>query len=321
MNWDDLKYFLAVSRAGSIRGAATTLGVNHATVSRRINSFEDSLDERLFERSAKKGYVCTEVGQEIYREAVHLEASLGRIERRVVGKDRRMQGFIRVTLPDLLAHGLLMSDFADFSRQYPDIELDIIDSSQNLNLSNREADVAFRLCEQPPDHLIGRKLTTIHRAGYIARNHAKSFETELLIDASEEGIPTNKLQQSNESHWLGWTDKMRRPGGKIARDYPRLKSKHNILSGLLQVQACKNGMGVAVLPCFCGDADPDLVRIPPFTTEAQYDLWILHHPDMRHNTKIQTFVRFMVDRIHQQRALIEGEQFDPDALQMNGSIR
>ncbi|NRB42385.1 MAG: LysR family transcriptional regulator [Pseudomonadales bacterium] len=295
MNWDDLKFFLAVCRCGSIRGAAVELDVNHSTVSRRINSFEESLGERLFERSAK-GYACTAIGNEIFEEATQLEQCLKTVERRVAGKDTSMMGDIRITLPDVLAQILLMPDFADFCAEYPEIHLEIIDSTKPLNLANREADVAFRLCESPPDYLIGRKLANIHRACYIA----KKFEEKIHDE--------NWLAQQN---WIGWTDKLRRPIGKIARDYPRLNSKHKIINAALQVEACKQGMGVGILPCFCADEDPGLVRIPPYTAEAKYDLWILSHPDMRSNAKIQTFVRFMVQRIQAKRPLIEGELFNP----------
>ena len=86
MKWDDLRFFLAVCRSGSIRGAAKQLGVNHATVSRRINSFEAALNRRLFERTAQ-GYVRTKDAEEIFQEASHLEERLSSVERLVVGKD------------------------------------------------------------------------------------------------------------------------------------------------------------------------------------------------------------------------------------------
>lgn len=291
MNWDDLKFFLMVSRTGSIRGAAAALGVNHATVSRRINSFEQSLGERLFERSAK-GYVCTAIGQEIYREAADLEDRLSSVERRVAGKDKTMRGDIRVTLPDLIGSHLLMPDFSDFCQLYPDIELEILDSMTPLNLANREADVAFRICDEPPEYLVGRKLANMHRACYVARNLLPQLKCE---------ADYAKL------NWIGWSDRMRRPVGKVGKEYPKLESKHKIMDVTLQLEACRQGMGVGVLPCACADNDPDLVRIPPYTSEKKYTLWVLYHPDLRKNAKVQTFVRFMIERINEKKPLIEGE--------------
>jgi len=298
LNWDDLKYFLTVCQTGSIRSAAIELDVNHATVSRRVKGFEKSLGEQLFERTPK-GYVRTELGDEIYSEAVHLQERLNTVERRAVGKSNNLSGEIRVTLPDLLAQNLLMPGFADFCELYPQIQLEIIDSTKVFNLTNREADVAFRLCDEPADYLVGRQLAEIHRACYMAR--------KLLPNLKNKGW----LEKQS---WLGWSSKLRRPIGKIARDYPRFNSKHKIISGQLQTQACINGMGIAILPCFWADQNPELVRIPPYTTEAKYKLWVLYHPDLRNNAKIQTFVRFMTKHVQDKLAMTRGDKYQETHL-------
>lgn len=298
LNWDDLKFFLAVCRTGSIRGAAVRLNVNHATVSRRIKSFEASIGQRLFERSSK-GYEITAAGEEIFKEASHLEASLNTVERKAAGKNQALTGEIRVTMPDMLAQNLLMAGFAQFCLKYPEIELEVVDSTEVFNLANREADVAFRICAEPPDYLIGRKLAVIHRACYMAKSQSSMLQQ------------ANWLEQQS---WIGWTDKARRPIGKIAREYPRFQSKHKILNGSIQVAACREGLGIAILPCFVGDTDPLLIRVPPYTSEAKYDLWILSHPDLRKSAKIQTFVREMTEFVHSCKPLIEGQNFKYSSL-------
>ncbi|NRA20761.1 MAG: LysR family transcriptional regulator [Oceanospirillaceae bacterium] len=290
MNWDDLKYFLAVARTGSIRAAAKVLEVNHATVSRRINSFEKNLGQRLFERS-HKGYERTLMGHQIFTEACHLEERLNSVQRKIDGKDTSLSGELRVTMPDVIAQDLLMPWFAEFCRLHPHIEMEILDSTKAFNLTNREADVAFRLCHTPPEHLIGRKLATIHRACYISASCR-----ELMLDE----------QWLAAQSWIGWNDKNRRPVGKIAKEYPRLSAKHKIVSAALQVSACREGMGVAILPCFLGDKDPSLVRIPPYTSEAKFDLWVLRHPDLRDNLKTQSFVNFMSQKLLENVDVIAG---------------
>lgn len=293
LNWDDLKFFLAVSRAGSVRAAAEELKVNHATVSRRINSFESSLGQRLFDRTSK-GYVRTRLGDEIFNEAAYLEERLSNVERRIAGNDEELSGEIRVTMPDLVGEELLLEGCAQFCEKYPQVELDLVDSIKLLNLANREADVAFRIVKEPPEYLIGRKLVVIHRACYMAKSN--------LPNLNEEGW----LEKQN---WIGWTDKHRRPIGKIAKEYPRFSSKHKIATAKLQAVATRKGMGIGILPCFVGDKDPELVRIPPYTSEEKYDLWILSHPDLRKNAKIQTFVRFMTVFVQGKQGLLEGKEF------------
>jgi DNA-binding transcriptional LysR family regulator len=206
-----------------------------------------------------------------------------------------MHGDIRVTLPDVLAERLLMPDFVEFCHLHPDIELEILDSTVPLNLANREADVAFRLCETPPDYLVGRKLADIHRSCYVSRKHLSRVNDETWLE---------------QQNWIGWADKYRRPVGRMAREYPSFGAKHKIVNSALQIEACKNGMGVGILPCFCADNDSELIRIAPYISVPMYDLWILSHPDMRQNRKIQSFVRFMVEHIKQKKPLIEGAMFD-----------
>jgi DNA-binding transcriptional LysR family regulator len=293
LNWDDLKFFLAVSRAGSVRSAADELKVNHSTVSRRITSFERSLGQRLFDRSAH-GYVRTRLGDEIFNEASYLEDRLNTIERRIIGQDEQLSGEIRVTAPDLIAQELLMPGLAQFCQMYPDVELEIVDSIKMFNLANREADVAFRIIKEPPDYLIGRKLVVIHRACYMPKTNLPLLQQEGWLA---------------KQNWIGWTDKQRRPVGSMAREHPSFSSKHKIANGKLQSLACRYGMGIGILPCFIGDADPELVRIPPYSNEAKYDLWILSHPDLRQNAKIQTFVRFMTKYVQEKKDLLEGRAF------------
>jgi DNA-binding transcriptional LysR family regulator len=291
MNWDDLKFFLAVCRSGSIRGAARELGVNHATVSRRINGFESSLNERLFLRDAN-GYKMTKAAEEIYQHAASLEDTLNQVERKVVGRDQSMVGDVRITAADVIAQHLLFDDLAALSSQYPALEFEVIDSARTFNLTAREADIAIRICNQPPEHLIGKKVANVHRACYATREYIDIHKNRHL-----------------DMNWIGWSDKMRRPKGKIAQDYPRFGSNHKVVSAVLQMEACLRGMGVSVLPCFLGDANPDLERISPYTSEHKFDLWVLSHPDMRENKKIRTVFRFITERLEAKRGLIQGELY------------
>jgi len=293
MNWDNLKYFLAVAQFGSIRAAAKKLNVDPATVSRRIRQFEDSLGKRLFERS-RNGYDTTKLGNEIFEEASNLEEWVNAISRRLVANDKELTGEIRITLHEGLLQPFLMENLAEFSRQHPKIELEILDSDKILNLSKREADLALRFCRQPAEHLIGKKVAQIHRACYYAKH--------LIDDVKHPEWP-------NKTSWICWNDKLRRPIGKIAREYPRFNSKHKIFNINLQASACRAGMGVAILPCFIGDSDPTLSRIPPYTSEYKYDLWLLYHPDLRDNSKIQAITQFLYQCFEKHQALFEGKNF------------
>jgi DNA-binding transcriptional LysR family regulator len=136
IDWDDVRYFLAVARGGSVRAAAERLGVNHATVLRRIAQLEERLGVHMFEK-LPSGYRLTAAGEEVLEFADQMEASSHLLETRVFGRDQSVRGLLRVTLAPPLATHLLMPDFADFARLHPDIEMEILSSGELANLTNR----------------------------------------------------------------------------------------------------------------------------------------------------------------------------------------
>jgi DNA-binding transcriptional LysR family regulator len=123
--WDDVRYFLAAARGGSVRAAAKSLGVNHATVLRRIAQLEEHLGAQMFEK-LPSGYRLTVAGEEVLEFAEQMEASSHQLETRVFGRDQSVRGLLRVTLPPFLATHLLMPDIADFARLHPEIEIEVV---------------------------------------------------------------------------------------------------------------------------------------------------------------------------------------------------
>ena len=139
IDWDDVRYFLAAARGGSVRAAARRLGVNHATVLRRIAQLEERLGAQMFEK-LPSGYRLTAAGEEVLELATQMETSSLQLETRVFGRDQSARGLLRVTLTPMLATHLLMPDLAEFARLHPDIEFEILSSGELANLTNREAD-------------------------------------------------------------------------------------------------------------------------------------------------------------------------------------
>src|SRR5262245_44529520 len=165
IEWDDLRFVLAVAAEGSLAGAARVLGVNHTTVLRRVNAFEERLGVRLFER-LPAGYTLTTEGAELIEAARLMEDTVTSLERRLVGRDRKLAGTIRVTTTDTLAGSILPGILADFRRQHPGIALELATSNMVVSLSKRAADVAIRPAENPPEALVGRRVSSVAFALY-----------------------------------------------------------------------------------------------------------------------------------------------------------
>src|SRR3984957_15170881 len=196
MDWDDIRYFLAVAREGSVRAAAERLEVTHSTVLRRIAQLEKRLGAQMFEK-LPSGYRLTNAGKEILEFAEQMETSSSRLETRVFGRDQSVRGRLRVTMAPTLATHLLMRDFADFARLHPEIEIEILPSGELVNLTNRGADVAIRVVYDRstlPLNLHGMKGPELFGAVYMSRDllaawRAGAADRIRWIVISGDGIP------------------------------------------------------------------------------------------------------------------------------------
>src|SRR5690554_1183536 len=172
-NWDDLRVFLAVARAGSLSGAARSLSVNHSRVFRRIAGLEEMLGVRLFER-LPTGYALTPAGEETLGIVERIESDVATLDRTVTGQDLRLSGTVRITAPDMLALWLLPDHLRGFRVAHPGIEVEIVVGNEALNLSRRETDMALRISNTPPETLVGRRVGELAFAIYGAPDYCAS---------------------------------------------------------------------------------------------------------------------------------------------------
>jgi DNA-binding transcriptional LysR family regulator len=294
-DWDDYRFFLAVARETSVRKAASALGVSHSTVLRRITAFEEMLGVRLFER-LPTGYFTTDAGDELRRSALRIEEEASAANRRIAGRDTRLNGTLTVTMPNVFATHLLMPDMAIFRQTYPGIELEIIPTYSLADLARREADVAIRVSNDPPEDLFGRRILQIAKAAYVCEDY--------LPDPGR-GIESQSL------HWIGGMGAPLSLQWMQGSNFPNIPTGPTINDPYATLEAVKAGMGMAMLPCFMADADSQLYRMPPGTL-VRMDLWVLTHEDMRNTARIRKFISFMADAILKYRNLLEGKM--PRAL-------
>jgi DNA-binding transcriptional LysR family regulator len=290
MDWGDLRFFHAIARAGSVRGAAVKMKVNHSTVLRRITTFEEKLGVRLFDR-LPTGYVMTPAGEDMLVSAERIDEEVAALDRRVFGQDAQLSGELRVTVPDALGSHLITPILADFSRAYPGIELDLAVSIKAFNLTKREADVAVRITSKPPEHLIGRRLL----------RYAKS------VYASVDYLATHDLSKPSNCCWIGWEDSAPKPWWIKESDFVDVPLRHKINNEYVQLEAAKAGMGLTMLPCFMADREPALRRVPPGRVLPSYEIWVLTHVDLRHTVRVRTFMSFIADGVERYRDLLEGK--------------
>ena len=283
MDWRDLQTFLSTAEAGSTQAASAELGLDQSTISRRIASFEKRLGQRLFER-LPTGLILTPAGEQMLETARKVEADVHSLERRLVGGGTELEGEVRLTVPPHMLSGFLGDILADFNRAHPDVHLDIDISVTEANLTKREADIAVRGSNTPPDHLIGRRAGTYHVALYARK------------DRVAEGL---------DLPWIGWGEAGELENWARERNLPVNGRTWKTGSMEGQLALVRQGLGMAVLPCPMGDGMEDLARVVPETWPNR-DVWVLTHKDLLTAPRIRTLFNFLADELSARKALFEG---------------
>jgi DNA-binding transcriptional LysR family regulator len=286
LDWDDLRYVLAVARTGSLAGAARELAVRHSTMLRRIDAIEEKLQTRLFER-LRNGYVITEAGEVLRQTAEQCEPLFAEAERRIVGGDTRLTGSLQVSTGFVIAQHLLPPTLAPFRNEYPDIEVEIQTAREQVDLARRDADVAIRFAARVPEYLVGRKLGNIR------------FRIYAWNDAPFLQLPNKKPVIQTIEHLVSAYPWICMGRDARERPYDRWMHKHVPDSSVVMradhfptsLALLREGLGVALLPEFMADGMKDLVALSAPIEELQSPLWILTHPDLRNTARVRAFMQ------------------------------
>lgn len=283
MNWDDLRFVLAVSRATGLNSAARTLGINPSSVYRRLESLETSMGVRLFER-LRTGYRLTIAGEELAEAAARMEAEALNVERRVLGTDVRLQGNMRVSTSEALLIHLLAEHLPEFRSQYPDVSLDVTLSNQHVDLSRRDADIVIRATPAPPDHLVGRSVGHVNAAAYASPAYLDAQGRDKPIADYDWIGYDGELANFRQSRWTNENI----PAERVKVRFDSICAVHNVIV---------RGLGCGALPCFVADDDPQLERLPGTYQETDVQMWVLTHPDLRKSARIRAGLQFFGSKL------------------------
>ena len=293
VNWDDLRFVLAVADQGSVASAARRLGVNHTTVLRRVHAFEEAKKIRLFER-LPTGYVLTAEGEQLVTAARGIDDTVAALERRIAGRDLKLEGVIRVTTTDTFMASILPRHLASFRLEHPLIAIELALTNHRLNLTKRDADIAIRPAKELPAPLIGKRVADIGFAVYGANSYLENRSADPLASDHAWLAGDEVLANAPPANW------MRRhvPDAQIAFRADSFVSLH---------QAARAGLGLAALPCCLGDADPVLTRLRAPMDDLETGLWVLTHLDLSRAARIRAFIEHMEEALTADRQLLAGK--------------
>jgi DNA-binding transcriptional LysR family regulator len=287
LDWNDLRYFLAVARGGSTLAAGRALRVSQTTVARRIAALEEAVKLALFEKRPA-GYALTPSGIELLAHAESVESAALKFDAAAAASTRDLSGTVRLTTEEVLAMTVLAPMLRELHDLHPGIHIDI-DAAQTIrDLGGGEADIALRSTSHPqPAGVVGRRLCKDDWTLYCSRDYA-----------ARHGVPKSKEDLKNHALVGGG-------GGNLWRAYSawikelgledQVAVQHGSSAGLLS--GVRSGFGIAVLPCMVGDGDPDLIRCLPPREDHGRVLWLLTHERVRHAPRVRTTIDFLYERL------------------------
>jgi len=286
LNWDDLKYFLAVARTGTLRGGADSIGVNHTTLARRVDIMEERVGSRLFDRS-KSGLVLTQLGEDLLPYAERVEDEMTAASRVIVGRDALPKGTIYVSMPHGLAMTSIMDDLALFAERYPEISLNLTFTNDVVDLTRREADVSLRVAHEVTEDVVGRRLVQMSQAAYCTKDYARNVRNN-----GGEGLSLIGFLEPDSATTAQWV-----------KDsfFPKATLRHRVSEIVPLITLAAAGLGMAYLACNLGDRHPGLIRAP-FQKPLPYrSLWLLLHRDLKNTARVRLFVDFLAKQIKSRR--------------------
>lgn len=298
-NWNHFRLVLAVGRARSIIGAAKNLGIDHSTAFRHLNAVERHVGVRLFERLPNGVYQPTAAGSRMILAAENMEDQALSVDRDIAGSDRRLVGNLRFTSSETLAYRILPPHLAAFRKNHPGIIVELTINNRILSLSRREADVALRPQRPKENVLWGRKISNVAWGVYGARSYLKGKRHSITIARDLADHPL-----------IGWDETSPRFGAadwleQIASSEAFVFRTASLLG---QLAAAKEGVGLAALPCYLGDLEPELTRALSRPVEKlQAELWIVTHADLRNTARVRAFLDLITERLAKQRHLFQGQ--------------
>lgn len=299
MQWDDLRYVLAIARSGSALRAAQALAVNQATVLRRLDAIEAAAGMQLFERR-RSGLQPTNVGQLAAETAERIEREALDFEEALAVRRRTLAGSVRLTTSEGLAHRFVAPAMRAFHTLYPGILVELIATDERLDIARGEADIALRGGSSPAGAgIVARRLPDIDWTIYCSRSYA-----------ADRGVPKDRAAICGHEI-VGLEGQMARlPGWRwLTESAPDVvfRFRSNSLTNL--VSNLKAGLGLGALPVLTGDAEPDLVRCFPPPLELRAEFWLIVRETIKAEPHIRALTEFLASYVHD--AMSKGVRTDP----------
>lgn len=291
MNWDDVRMFLAVARTGQILAASKRLGVNHATLSRRVSALEESLKTRLLIRRTN-GCELTSEGEIFLNAAERMETEMLAAQSQIGRIDTAIAGTVRVGAPDGFGVSFLSSRLGRLTARFPELKIQLVPVPRSFSLSQREADIAITLERPEQGRLISSKLTDYTLVLYASRAYVDLHGAPQTIEDLKRHPRIGYVEDLIFTASLNFT-------GEIMRSWD---ASFEISSATGQTEAIRSSAGIGILHDYIARQYPELVRILPEST-IRRAYWTTYHESARDLVRVRTVVNFLQELVEEDRGI------------------
>lgn len=274
MEWSDVRIFLAVTRSGTLGGAARSLRLSHPTVGRRLRALEEATGQTLFQRTAD-GHVLTEEGRAVVALAEQMEEGALAMERRLAGQEQQLRGSLRISSADWFGAYVLPPVLAEYTSAYPSVDVEILTGTRLFSLAQRESDIAFRIIPFDTADIVQRRLAALNYGVYVAASapdpvfgDGKGFRL-ITHDTSTGQFPD-----------IAW----------LMESFPNAAPAMRSNNRNVQARMCREGVGIAVLPRAVGNQIPGLRQLDLPSDPPSRDIWMGYHRDLKHLQRLRAFI-------------------------------
>jgi DNA-binding transcriptional LysR family regulator len=301
MDWDDLRFFLAVATGGGLAAAARSLRVSPVTVWRHVAALEQALEVRLFE-DRKSGYVLSATGERLLETARRIEGEVFRAHEAMSGAADALEGEVRVTAPELIANQLLPANLHRIRDRYPDLRIELITATPTAGLSRHETDIALRFDGTPHGDFVIERRVAVGFGIYAARPYLRRHRPPLAINRFD----GHSLIAFDDTAGHVAPERWQYRGGKGAK----ISFRSNSLSA--RIAAALAGHGCVLLPCLLGDDQPGLRRIFAAKDVGTLDLFLFVNGRLRNSPRVAAVAGFIAELLDAGReALLGRARADP----------
>lgn len=295
LNWDDMKYFLAIAEEGSLSAAARKLKVSQPTLSRRLATLEENSAADLFARN-RNGLELTALGEELIEHARHMRDDVHAAERLITGHDSSLKGTVVISCIEIIGVEWLLKISKKLRQAYPGISIEIKIDNEATDLLRREADIALRMFRPQQNDLIAKKTVTLNYSYYASQDYiAKHGKPEVLTDLKHhENIMPDEIIMARTSK------------GRVASGRPTLTPAIRSNSLVALSAAVQKGLGIGACSWFVAHDDPNLVRLFGDFIVFSADIWLVCHSDLKRSARIRAVYDFIADELQKDKHKFSG---------------